>query len=97
MNRLMPALDFEMYIMKKLLQGVELEQRAKKLGVPIEGMPRTHSISGKTPRADDYELQKRVRDAERNIREQRLWIIAVISSIASVASAITALVAVLLN
>ena len=81
--------------MSKLLQGEELERRAIELGVDIQGPPRTQSVSGRSPRADDTELQKRVREAERSIREQKLWWIAVISAIASVVSAVTALVAVL--
>ena len=83
--------------MAKLLQGEELEKRAIELGVDIQGPPRTQSASGRSPRADDNELQRRVLDAERSIREQRLWLIAVISAIASVLSAVTALVAVLLK
>ena len=81
--------------MSKLLQGEELEKRAIELGVDIQGPPRTQSVSGRSPRADDHELQKRVLEAERSAREQRLWLIAVISAIASAASAVTALVAVL--
>lgn len=81
--------------MAKLLQGEELEKRAIELGVDIQGPPRTQSTSGRSPRADDNELQKRVLEAERGIREKRLWLIAVISAIASVVSAVTALVAVL--
>jgi len=83
--------------MRKLLLGEELEKRALELGVDIQGPPRTQSVSGRSPRADDNELQKRVLEAERSIRDQRLWLIAVISAIASVVSAATALVAVLLK
>jgi hypothetical protein len=80
--------------MKKILEGEALEQRARKLGVDIQGGPITQSISGRHKRADDYELQKRVIEAERSIRESRLWLIALISAIASVLSALTALLAV---
>ena len=62
-----------------LLTGTALESRARELGVDIEGDPRTHSSSGRVPRASDYELQRRVLEAERGIRESRLWILAVIS------------------
>ena len=45
---------------KRLLQGQELEQRARELGVDIQGSPRTGSSSGARPRAEDHELQQRV-------------------------------------
>ena len=45
---------------------------------------------GRERRALDYELQRRVIEAERTIREARLWWIAVISAVASVVSALTA-------
>ncbi len=83
--------------MKKILHGEELLNRAKELGVDIEGEPRTKSTSGNAPKASDYELQRRVIEAERSIRENRLWIIAVISAVASVVSAIIAWVAVATN
>ena len=81
--------------MAKLLQGEQLEKRAKELGVDMQGAPIRQSVSGRSRMADDHELQKRVLEAERHIREQRLWLIAVISAVASVVSAITALVAVM--
>lgn len=77
-----------------LLTGVALESRARKLGVDIEGDPRTYSSSGRAPRASDYELQRRVLEAERGVRESRLWILAVISAVASVLSAAAAMIAV---
>ncbi len=80
--------------MAKILQGDQLAQRAKELGVDIEGEPQTQSYSGRSPRAPDYELQRRVAEAERTVRESRLWLLAVISAIASVASAIAAVIAV---
>jgi hypothetical protein len=67
-----------------LLQGDELEKRARALGVDVEGDPRTQSLSGRAPRAPDHELQRRVSEAERSRRESRLWALAVISAIASV-------------
>ena len=80
--------------MAKLLEGDQLEQRARELGVDVVGEPRTQSSSGRAPRASDNELQRRVIEAERSIRESRLWMLAVISAIASVISAIIAFVAV---
>jgi hypothetical protein len=77
--------------MKRILEGDALEQRARELGVDTQGGPITQSISGRHKRADDYELQKRVLEAERSNRESRLWLIALVSAIASVVSALTAL------
>ncbi|NJD04964.1 MAG: hypothetical protein FIA97_00505 [Methylococcaceae bacterium] len=79
--------------MSKLLQGEELEKRCIELGVDIQGGPRTQSVSGNSPRASDFELQRRLLEAERSVRESRLWLIALISALASVLSAAVALVA----
>jgi len=81
--------------MNKLLQGDELERRAVELGIDIQGDAVTQSSSGRHRRADDAELQRRVLEAERSIRESRLWILALTSAIASIVSAAAALVAVL--
>ena len=83
--------------MKKILEGEALEKRARELGVDVQGGPITQSTSGKRNRADDYELQKRVIEAERSIRESKYWLIALISAIASVISALAALLAVVLK
>jgi len=80
--------------MSKLLQGAELEQRCTELGISIEGPPRTQSFSGSSPRASDFELQRRLFEAERSLREARLWLVALISCVASVLSAAVALVAI---
>lgn len=77
-----------------LMMGEALENRARELGVDVEGEPRTQSSSGRAPRASDYELQRRVLEAERGIRESRLWILALVSAIASVLSATAAMLAV---
>lgn len=55
--------------MKKLLQGKELEEQAKELGIDIHGPLHTQSTSGRSPRANDSELQRRVIEAKRSIRE----------------------------
>jgi hypothetical protein len=81
--------------MGRLLQGAELERRAQELGVATEGDAITQSASGRRRRADDTELQRRVLDAERSVRESRLWLLALLSAIASVVSAIAAWIAVL--
>jgi len=79
--------------MAKLPEGEELEERARSLGIDIGGEPRSQSISGRAPKASDFELQRRVIEAERSNRESKLWLIALISSIASVISALSAFVA----
>jgi hypothetical protein len=76
--------------MAKLPEGDRLEARARELGVDIKGEPLTQGSAGRAPRATDYELQRRVLEAERGNRERWVWIFAMISMIASVASAITA-------
>ena len=81
--------------MKKILRGDELDQRARELGIDIQGELITQSSLGRHKRASDYELQRRVIEAERSIRESRIWKLALISAIASVASAAAALLAVL--
>lgn len=83
--------------MSKLLQGEELEKRAIELGIDIQGEAITRSSMGRQKRADDSELQRRVIEAERNNRESRLWLIAVISAIASAISATTAIIVVVLT
>jgi hypothetical protein len=81
--------------MSKLLEGQELEKRCRELAVDIQGPARDKSVSGASARAPDYELQRRLNEAERGIRESRLWWIAVISAVASVLSAAVVLWAVL--
>jgi len=80
--------------MKKLLEGKRLEDRAKELGCDMQGELITQSSSGRRQRASDYELQRRVIEAERSVRESRLWIIALILAIVSVISAATAIITV---
>jgi len=83
--------------MKKILEGDDLEQKARSLGCDIQGDPITRSVCRRHSRASDAQLQKRVLEAERAIRESRLWLIALISSIASVVSATTALIALIIK
>jgi len=80
--------------MRKILEGKILEKRDRELGVDIEGDSITQSVSGRHKRAHDYELQRRVIEAERAIRKSRLWILALLSAIASIITAITAVIAV---
>lgn len=76
---------------EKLLTGDKLMARATELGVST-----TKDI---TPRSNvsDAELQRRVIEAERAIRENRLWKIALLSALASLVSAIASWMAVLRN
>jgi hypothetical protein len=83
--------------MAKLLEGKQLEERARQLGVDIQGDLIFQSSSGRSPRASDYELQRRVMEAERAKREHLLWVVALVSAIASLMSAIAAWLAVVRN
>ena len=65
--------------MKKLLLGEDLIKEAEKLCVSRLNL------------GDDVpELQRRVMDAQRHIRDNRLWIVAFMSALASIVSAIAA-------
>ena len=80
--------------MDELLTGEKLEQRARQLGIDIQGDLIYQSSSGRHKRAPDYELQRRVIEAERSKREAQLWLLALVSAIASVASAVAAILAI---
>ena len=86
--------QYTLSMAKQLLQGQQLEQRARELGVDIQGAPITSSSSGRHPAAD-HELQQRVNEAERAIRESRLWIVAVISTVVALFSAAASVVSAL--
>lgn len=83
--------------MSNLPTGEELEKRCQQLGIDITGEPRTHSASGSRPRASDFELQRRLIEAERFGRDRKLWVVALVSAVASVISAFAAWFAVLLG
>ncbi|MBI2542386.1 hypothetical protein HYV80_06785 [Candidatus Woesearchaeota archaeon] len=83
--------------MKKLPQGKALEKRCKELGIECSGLEIRQRDSGENWKVYEFKLQKKIMEAERSIREHRLWIIALVSAIASAVSAIIALVAVLLK
>ena len=70
--------------MKKLPTGEELQKEVKKLGISQAEIGDNDSL-----------LQHRILEAKRDIRESRLWIIALVSAIGSVTSAIAAWYAVL--
>ena len=77
--------------MKKLLQGEVLRKRASELGVS------SLELADSKGNISEPELQRRVIQAERSLREHRLWIIALSSAIASIVSAIAAWVAVIIG
>ncbi len=91
--------------MKKQPQGEELQALAKSLGVdtlgerqPLETAKSVAQMAaGKREKVPEFELQRRVIEAQRAQRESRLWLVALVSAIASVVSAIIALAAVLLT
>jgi hypothetical protein len=76
-----------------LLKGPALLKRAQELGVDTTGEPSARSTDGAAPQASDHELQRRVLEAERSIRESRLWLLTIIAALASVVSAVAAWVA----
>lgn len=78
-----------------LLQGEKLIERARMLGVDVMGDRIIHSSSGRREFAEEFELQRRVMEAERSRRDSYLWAIAIISALASVLSALAAWFAVL--
>ena len=82
--------------MKTLPTGDALLKRAKELGV-ITGDDGNYIVPGlgNVPfQASDQEIQRRVIEAERHMREHRLWVVAVIAAIASALSALAAWIAV---
>ena len=84
---------------KKLLTGDALRVRAEELGVITSGdglvtIPGKGTIPLPAP---DYELQRRVLEAERHLREHRLWLVAMVSAVASAISAVAAWLAILLK
>ena len=72
----------------RLLSGDELKKRAEELGVSFQELWDTNGIMS------EPELQRRVMEAERSLRESKMWLIAVISAIASIVSALAAWAAV---
>lgn len=76
---------------KKLLRDGPLEKRAEELGVSSHELygSRSEGRGGPTT-LDEPELQRRVMEAERSIREGRLWMVALVSAIAAAISAVAA-------
>lgn len=81
----------------KLLTGDALVRRAHELGVVTTGeglvtIPGSGTVAVPAP---EYEIQRRVLEAERHLREHRLWLFAMASAIASGISALAAWFAIL--
>lgn len=76
--------------------GDALKEEARKLGLSEDNWfeQRDHSVSS-TGKFREAAVQARVREAKRARRENRLWIVAIISALASLFSAIAAWFAVL--
>lgn len=68
----------------------ELRELAQSLGLSTQGL-----VDPNTGKTNAYELQARIINMKRSIREGRLWWIALISAIASILSAGAAWMAVL--
>ncbi len=83
--------------MSKLLTGDALEQRCRELGIDTLGDTQsTKEIHGQIRlRATDEQLQRRLLEFERSVRESRMWMLALVSSLASLCSAVVAVIAVL--
>ena len=84
--------------MKKLLTGHELIERAQVLGVSIYREDEVIPIGTKpimAAIAAESIIQSRVLEAERHIREHKLWLIALISSISALVSALAAWAAII--
>ena len=80
--------------MKKLLKGDKLKQRAEGLGIECSGLEIRQCDSCENALVYEFELQRKVIEAERSIREHKLWIFAFISAIASALSAAAAFIAI---
>lgn len=79
----------DIFKQQKLLKGDELTARAEELGVSLSQL---YDSKG---HINEPELQRRVAEAERSIRESKLWVVAVIAAMAAVISALGAWAAVL--
>jgi len=83
--------------MKSIPSGHALIERAEQLGVSIYAHDANVPIGVKpivAPVAPEYEIQSRVIQAEKHLREHRLWVVALISAITALVSALAAWTAV---
>ena len=83
---------------KYILTGHELVERANQLGICIYRDDANIPIGAKpimAPVVSEFEIQRRVMEAERHLREHRLWIVAAVSAVIALASGIAAWAAVI--
>lgn len=74
----------------------KLLAQAKELNVPTNSnVYKPQADAWHELQISEYELHRRIKEELRNQREQKLWMVAVISAGASVVSALTALAAIL--
>lgn len=72
-----------------MAQRDELMKEAKKLNIPISsGVYKPKTEAWNELEITDYEIQRRIREEQRHRRENRLWIVAVISAFIAVLSMI---------
>ena len=78
---------------KQVLTGHELVERAMELGVYIYRDDANVPIGTNpvmAPIVSEIEIQRRVMEAERHLREHRLWVVAVVSAVIAFISVIAA-------
>ena len=76
----------------------DLLAEARKLGIPTNsGVYKPKSEAWTEVQISEWELHRRIKEEQRNLREQRLWLIAVISACGALLSAIAAWSAVLMG
>jgi hypothetical protein len=69
----------------------DLLAEAKKLGIPTNSQAYKPKSEGWSElQITEWELHRRIKEERRHRREQKLWVVAVISAIAAVVSAIGA-------
>ena len=79
--------------MAKLLQGEALRKHARELGIDVDNT----SSNAASFALSDSEIQDRVMAFEDHKRQDRLWIVALVSAIASALSAAAAFLAIYLH
>jgi hypothetical protein len=76
----------------------KLQSKAEKLGIPTNsGIYKPKTEAWQEIQITEYELQRRIKEEERHIREHSMWQYAFWSALASVISAIVALSALLIK
>lgn len=69
----------------------ELRKKAEALGIPINsGIYKPRTEAWNEVAISDYELHRRIREEERHRRENRLWIVVLISTVTALLAAFAA-------